>query len=75
VFAEAGVARQVTAVRAEAHTLPFGKDSFDAIVSIDAFEYFGTADGYLPSSCGSCDLAGSWAWRHQRWPARCASYA
>jgi cyclopropane fatty-acyl-phospholipid synthase-like methyltransferase len=48
VSAEAGVAGQVTAVRAEAHTLPFGKDSFDAIVSIDAFEYFGTADSYLP---------------------------
>ena len=47
VFAGAGVAGQVTAVRAEAHVLPFGKDSFDAIVSIDAFEYFGTADSYL----------------------------
>lgn len=48
VFAAAGVASQVTAVRTEAHVLPFGKDSFDAIVSIDAFEYFGTADSYLP---------------------------
>ncbi|MDF2710948.1 MAG: hypothetical protein K0R62_6600 [Nonomuraea muscovyensis] len=48
VFAEAGVGGQVEAVRAEAHTLPFEEESFDAIVSIDAFEYFGTADGYLP---------------------------
>ncbi|SRR5579883_2333003 len=48
VFAEAGVADRVTAVRAEAHALPFGKEYFDAIVSIDAFEYFGTADSYLP---------------------------
>lgn len=48
VFAEAGVADRVTAVRAEAHNLPFEKESFDAIVSIDAFEYFGTADSYLP---------------------------
>ena len=48
VFAEAGVADQVTAVRAEAHNLPFEKESFDAVVSIDAFEYFGTADTYLP---------------------------
>ncbi|MFI5911958.1 SAM-dependent methyltransferase [Dactylosporangium sp. NPDC051541] len=48
VFAEAGVADRVTAVRAEAHNLPFAKDSFDAIVSIDAFEYFGTSDWYLP---------------------------
>jgi SAM-dependent methyltransferase len=48
VFAEAGVADRVTAVRAEAHNLPFEKDSFDVVVSIDAFEYFGTADSYLP---------------------------
>jgi SAM-dependent methyltransferase len=52
VFAGAGVASQVTAVRAEAHALPFGKGSFDAIVSIDAFEYFGTADSYLPYLVG-----------------------
>lgn len=52
VFAEAGVAGQVTAARAEAHALPFAKDSFDAIVSIDAFEYFGTADNYLPYLAG-----------------------
>lgn len=48
VFAEAGVVDRVTAVHAEAHTLPFEKEYFDAIVSIDAFEYFGTADSYLP---------------------------
>lgn len=46
-FAEAGVADQVEAVRAEAHTLPFAAASFDAIVCIDAYEYFGTADSYL----------------------------
>jgi SAM-dependent methyltransferase len=48
VFAQAGVDGQVEAVRAEAHQLPFEEGSFDAIVSIDAFEYFGTADSYLP---------------------------
>ncbi|MFD1936817.1 SAM-dependent methyltransferase [Nonomuraea mangrovi] len=47
VFAEAGVAHQVRAVSAEAHALPFEPESFDAIVSIDAYEYFGTADSYL----------------------------
>ena len=46
-FAGAGVADQVQALRAEAHTLPFPADSFDAIISIDAYEYFGTADSYL----------------------------
>ncbi|PDP89676.1 SAM-dependent methyltransferase [Glycomyces fuscus] len=48
VFAEAGVGAQVEAVRAEAHQLPFEPESFDAVVSVDAFEYFGTADTYLP---------------------------
>ena len=47
VFAAAGVADRVQAVRAEAHTLPFAAGSFDAVISIDAYEYFGTADGYL----------------------------
>ncbi|MDO8381059.1 cyclopropane-fatty-acyl-phospholipid synthase family protein [Phenylobacterium sp.] len=44
-FAQAGV--QVEAIRAEAHALPFEANAFDAIVSIDAYEYFGTADSYL----------------------------
>ncbi|MBC3988980.1 methyltransferase domain-containing protein [Streptomyces sp. AC563] len=48
VFAAAGVGDRVEAVHAEAHALPFEEESFDAIVSVDAFEYFGTADGYLP---------------------------
>ncbi|GAA4608133.1 cyclopropane-fatty-acyl-phospholipid synthase family protein [Actinoplanes octamycinicus] len=48
VFVEAGVGDRVRAVHAEAHQLPFDEESFDAIVSIDAFEYFGTADSYLP---------------------------
>jgi cyclopropane fatty-acyl-phospholipid synthase-like methyltransferase len=48
VHAAAGVADRVTPVHAEAHALPFDHDSFDAIVSVDAWEYFGTADSYLP---------------------------
>lgn len=51
-FAAAGVGSAVEAVRAEAHALPFEAESFDAIVSIDAFEYFGTADTYLPYLAG-----------------------
>jgi len=47
VFADAGVGDRVHAVRAEAHALPFPRDHFDAIISIDAYEYFGTADSYL----------------------------
>lgn len=48
-IAEAGVADQVLPVRAEAHDLPFGEGTFDAIVSIDAYQYFGTDDLYLPT--------------------------
>jgi len=45
-FQEAGVA---DAVHADARALPFDPDHFDAIVSIDAWEYFGTDDRFLPS--------------------------
>jgi cyclopropane fatty-acyl-phospholipid synthase-like methyltransferase len=43
----AGVALHVTPVHAEAHALPFAEESFDAIVSLDAYQYFGTGDLYL----------------------------
>jgi SAM-dependent methyltransferase len=46
-LAAAGVADLVTAVHAEAHSLPFAPESFDAIVSVDAYQYFGTDDLYL----------------------------
>ena len=48
-IAEAGVADHVLPLRVEAHDLPFGDGTFDAIVSIDAYHYFGTADLYLPT--------------------------
>jgi len=47
-FREAGVTDLVTAVRAEAHALPFDPAWFDAVVCIDAFEYFGASRDYLP---------------------------
>jgi len=47
VFSAANVADKVLAIRAEAHSLPFGAGTFDAIVSVDAFEYFGTSEYYL----------------------------
>ncbi len=43
----AGVGELVHCVDAEAHTLPFEPEMFDAIVSLDAYQYFGTADLYL----------------------------
>lgn len=38
---EAGVADRVCPVRAESHQLPFAAGFFDAIVSLDAYQYFG----------------------------------
>jgi len=48
VFAKEGVGDSVLAMRVDAGALPFGRASFDAIVSIDAWEYFGTGDHYPP---------------------------
>ena len=44
---EAGVEDSVTPIHAEDHALPFEPGFFDAIVSIDAYQYFGTDDLYL----------------------------
>lgn len=44
---EAGVGDSVCPIRAEAHALPFAAGYFDAIVSIDAYQYFGTDVLYL----------------------------
>jgi cyclopropane fatty-acyl-phospholipid synthase-like methyltransferase len=43
----AGCADRVTPLLAEAHDLPFAEGSFDAIVSVDAYHYFGTDERYL----------------------------
>ena len=48
VFRKEGVDDRVLAMRVDAGQLPFGARSFDAIVSIDAWEYFGTGDHYPP---------------------------
>jgi cyclopropane fatty-acyl-phospholipid synthase-like methyltransferase len=44
---DAGVEDGVFPLHADARSLPFAPDFFDAIVSIDAFPYFGTDDLYL----------------------------
>lgn len=44
---DAGVDDGVFPLHADAHALPFAADFFDAIVSIDAYYYFGTNDLYL----------------------------
>lgn len=46
-IAAAGLDGSVHAIHAEARRLPFGHGFFDAIVSIDAYHYFGTDVRYL----------------------------
>ncbi|HEY9557101.1 MAG TPA: class I SAM-dependent methyltransferase [Acidimicrobiales bacterium] len=43
-----GLSGQVHPVQADARALPFEDGFFDVIVSIDAWEYFGTDDHFLP---------------------------
>src|SRR5712671_6632104 len=44
---DAGVEDHVIPLHADARSLPFGAEFFDAIVSIDSFVYYGTDDLYL----------------------------
>jgi SAM-dependent methyltransferase len=44
---EAGLSDQVFPLHVEAHQLPFAAGFFDAIVSVDAYHYFGTDDCYI----------------------------
>jgi cyclopropane fatty-acyl-phospholipid synthase-like methyltransferase len=44
---EAGLKDQVFPIYAEAHALPFADEYFDAVISLDAYHYFGTDDLYL----------------------------
>jgi len=44
---DAGVADGVFPIHADARSLPFADEFFDAIVSIDSFMYYGTDDLYL----------------------------
>lgn len=46
-IAEAGLGGQIHALRALAQDLPFERDFFDAVISIDAYHYFGTDVRYL----------------------------
>ncbi len=43
----AGQTARVFPLRAEAHALPFARGFFDAVVSVDAYQYFGTDILYL----------------------------
>lgn len=45
---DAGVDAAVFPMHADARSLPFAAEFFDAVVSIDSFVYYGTDDLYLP---------------------------
>jgi SAM-dependent methyltransferase len=45
---EVGLENAVFPVHAEAHDLPYADGFFDAIVSLDSYQYYGTDDLYLP---------------------------
>jgi SAM-dependent methyltransferase len=44
---DAGAEEGVFPIRADARSLPFSEEFFDAVVSIDSFMYYGTDDLYL----------------------------
>jgi cyclopropane fatty-acyl-phospholipid synthase-like methyltransferase len=44
---EQGVGDLVCPMRLEAHSLPFAHDFFDAVISVDSYQYFGTDQLYL----------------------------
>jgi cyclopropane fatty-acyl-phospholipid synthase-like methyltransferase len=46
---EAGLEDMIFPLHADARHLPYADEFFDAIISVDAFEYFGTDGSFLPS--------------------------
>lgn len=44
---KAGVADLVCPIKAEAHSLPYADEFFDAVVCINSYQFYGTADTYL----------------------------
>jgi cyclopropane fatty-acyl-phospholipid synthase-like methyltransferase len=44
---EAGVSGLVYPIKAEAHSLPYAEGFFDAVVCINSYQFYGTADTYL----------------------------
>ena len=46
-FKDAGLEDRIIPIHAEAHELPYANEFFDAIISIDSYEYYGTDALYL----------------------------
>ncbi len=48
---EVGLEDRVFPIHAEAHELPYADEFFDAIISLDSYQYYGTDDLYLGYFC------------------------
>lgn len=44
---KAGLSERICPLKAEAHALPFAAGYFDAVISVDAYQYFGTDELYI----------------------------
>ena len=61
---DAGVEDGVFPIHSEARALPFVAEFFDAVISLDAFSYFGTDDLYLRTPDLWCLHSAEWWKRH-----------
>lgn len=46
-FREFGLEKQIIPIQADACSLPFANQYFDAVISVDAYQYFGANEQYL----------------------------
>lgn len=46
-FVEQGLEGRIIPIHADAHQLPYADDYFDAVVSVDSYQYFGTDPSFL----------------------------
>ena len=46
-FKEQGFEERIIPIHAEAHDLPFANGFFDAIITVDSYQYYGHEEGYL----------------------------
>jgi cyclopropane fatty-acyl-phospholipid synthase-like methyltransferase len=44
---EKGMEKEILPINLEAHNIPFAKECFDAILSVDSYQYYGTNELYL----------------------------
>jgi len=55
---EANVADLVFPIKAEAHTLPYAENFFDAVICLNSYQFYGTDDTYFNNNLGKLVKAG-----------------